>query len=119
MTKQRMPQLKDPQDLLLKVIDNTFRRLYGSVAVSFIYKEMERLCGLKREDIPNRLRKFSRCLRKIFSHEAIVIECIIIEELVTRLEFDYSFMREPIFADAIKDIFKEYGKTHKVNKNSS
>lgn len=66
--------------LLLEAVDEGLSSLSGSVKQA-IYYHLERLFGVKREDIPNNVEAFADALEKIFGQGADFLEVMIMKKL--------------------------------------
>lgn len=65
---------------LLETVNEAFTTLFGKETAETIYIYLEGN-GLKKKDIPNKIKVFSKHLREIFDEEAIQIENLITKKL--------------------------------------
>lgn len=68
---------------LLEIVNETLTTLFGKEASETIYIYLEGN-GLKKKDIPNKVKVFSKHLREVFGTEALLIENLITEKLCLR-----------------------------------
>ncbi len=68
---------------LLEIVNETLTTFFGKEAAETIYIYLE-ANGLKKKDIPNKIKDFSKSLREVFGTEAIPIEEHITEKLCLR-----------------------------------
>lgn len=57
---------------LLEIVDEALAKFFGKEAVELIYIYLEDK-GLKKKDIPNKTKAFSKCLTEILGEEAILV----------------------------------------------
>lgn len=68
---------------LIEIVNETLATHFGKEATETIYIYLEGN-GLKKKDIPNKVKIFSKSLRKVFGDEALLIENLIAEKLCLR-----------------------------------
>jgi hypothetical protein len=67
--------------LLLKIIDEELKHIFGEAATSLIYNHLESNHSLKREEIPEKLEVFIRGLEEFLGSGAQVIQKITLQKL--------------------------------------
>jgi wobble nucleotide-excising tRNase len=67
--------------LLLKIIDENLKHIFGEAATSLIYNHLERNHSLKREEIPEKLEDFIRALEEFLGSGAQVVQKITMQKL--------------------------------------
>ena len=67
--------------LLLKIIDEELKHIFGEAATALIYNHLERNHSLKREDIPEKIEVFIRGLEEFLGSGAQVIQKITMQKL--------------------------------------
>ena len=67
--------------LLLKIIDEELRHIFGEAATTIIYNHLERNHSLKREEIPEKLEDFIRGLEEFLGSGAQVIQKMTLQKL--------------------------------------
>ncbi|RLI46716.1 hypothetical protein DRO69_02435 [Candidatus Bathyarchaeota archaeon] len=67
--------------LLLKIIDEELKHIFGEVATSIIYNYLERNYSLKREEIPEKLEVFTRGIEQFLGSGAQVVQKITLQKL--------------------------------------
>jgi len=84
--------------LLLKVIDDELKQMFGEAATLIIYNHLEKNYSLEREKIPDKLEVFTRGLEDFLSSGAQVIEKIILKKVYSscglqcQIKEGYSFI---------------------------
>ncbi|NIR86523.1 hypothetical protein GWO13_02695 [Candidatus Bathyarchaeota archaeon] len=68
-------------NLLLKVIDEELKQVFGEAATLIIYSHLEKNYSLKPEEIPEKLEVFIRGLEEFLSSGAQVVEKIILKKV--------------------------------------
>jgi len=68
-------------NLLLKVIDDELKQMFGEAATSIIYNHLEKNYSLERAEIPEKLEVFIVGLEEFLSSGAQVIEKIILKKV--------------------------------------
>lgn len=67
----------------IEIVNETLATHFGKEATETIYIYLEG-SGLKKKDIPNKVKIFSKSLREVFGDEALQIENLITEKLCLR-----------------------------------
>jgi hypothetical protein len=67
----------------IEIVNETLATYFGKEATETIYIYLEGN-GLKKKDIPNKVKIFSKSLREVFGDEALQIENLITEKLCLR-----------------------------------
>ena len=67
--------------LLLKIIDEELKQIFGETAMSIIYNHLEKNHSLKREEIPEKLEVFIRGLEEFLGSGAQVVQKITLQKL--------------------------------------
>lgn len=84
--------------LLLKVIDEELKQIFGEAATLIIYNHLEKNYSLKREEIPEKIEVFIRGLEEFLSSGAQVVEKIILKKVYSsfglqcQIKEGYSFI---------------------------
>ncbi len=84
--------------LLLKVIDEEMKQIFGEAATLIIYNHLEKNYLLKREEIPEKLEIFIKSLEEFLSSGAQVVEKIILKKVYSsfglrrKIKEGYSFV---------------------------
>ncbi len=84
--------------LLLKIIDEELKHIFGEAATSIIYNHLEVNHSLKREEIPEKLEGFTRGLEEFLGSGAQVAEKMTLQKLSScsgvqcKVKEDYSFV---------------------------
>jgi hypothetical protein len=68
---------------LIEIVNETLATYFGNAATETIYICLEGN-GLKKKDIPNKVKIFSKSLREVFGDEALQIENLITKKLCLR-----------------------------------
>lgn len=68
---------------LIEIVNETLATYFGKEATETIYIYLEGN-GLKKKDIPNKVKIFSKSLREVFGDEALQIEKLITKKLCLR-----------------------------------
>jgi hypothetical protein len=68
---------------LIEIVSETLTTHFGKEATETIYIYLEGN-GLKKKDIPSKVKIFSKSLRQVFGDEALKIENLITEKLCSR-----------------------------------
>ena len=93
-------------DCLLGTIDDVLRQVLGEESVKIIYKYIENISHLKREDIADRPQVFSTELKKLLGSGALLIERAILKNLYSRLQLEFKEKKDHDFSDYIKELRK-------------
>jgi len=83
MASQSLDWEEKFRDCLIEIVNETLATHFGKEATETIYIYLEGN-GLKKKDIPNKVKVFSKSLRKVFGNEALLIENLITEKLCVR-----------------------------------
>jgi hypothetical protein len=102
MTLDRAQSMESPEDLLLRVIDETLNQIFREEGVSVIYDFLENESQLKREDISSKTEAFSAALMKLLGSGAPVIENLILKNLCHQLELKFVQKKGHGFSDYVK-----------------
>jgi len=94
--------------MLLKIIDEELRTLFGDAATSVIYSYLENKLTLKREKISQNIKIFDKGLNDFLSSGAFVVENLILKRLYTSFGFEFrQAERNCSFADYIIKLKKQ------------
>ena len=102
-------QAIDFDKLLLDAIDETLMRLFNETAVKSIYFYLERICHLRREEIPEKPDIFSNSLRRLLGSGATIIEDGILKKLYFKLDLQLAEEQGYEFPDYIHELRDKYG----------
>lgn len=83
MASQSLDWEEKFRDCLIEIVNETLATHFGKEATETIYIYLEGN-GLKKKDIPNKVKIFSKSLREVFGDEALQIENLIAEKLCLR-----------------------------------
>jgi len=92
--------------LLLKVIDEEMKQMFGEVATLIIYNHLEKNHSLKRSEIPEKLEVFIVGLEEFLSSGAQVIEKIILEKVYSSFGFHCQVREGYRFIDYMSELKK-------------
>lgn len=104
--RKRMERLND---LMLNVVDETLKQIFGEAGTTLIYDYLENNCHLKREEIAKKPEVFSADLRKLLKSGAPVIEKMVLKNLYSKLQLEYEEKEGYEFLDHIKELKKKSG----------
>jgi hypothetical protein len=74
--------------MILKAVDAGLEALGASVRAA-LYHHVERVSGIKRRCIPNRINEFSKALRDVFGTGARVIEKLVAKALFDQFRLNF------------------------------
>ena len=84
MMKSQKSDWKEKFDTcLLEIVDEALSAFFGKEAAELIYIYLEEN-GLKKRDIPNKIKAFSKCLAKVLGDEAILVGNYIKKKLYSK-----------------------------------
>ena len=83
MASQSLDWEEKFRDCLIEIVNETLATHFGKEATETIYIYLEGN-GLKKKDISNKVKIFSKSLREVFGDEALLIENLIAEKLCLR-----------------------------------
>jgi len=90
--------------LLLKVIDEELKQIFGEAATLIIYNYLENNYSLKREEIPEKIEVFTRGLEEFLSSGAQVVQKIILQKLSSCFEVQCQVKEGYSFVDYVTGI---------------
>ena len=93
-------------NLILETIDNALRQILGDESVKIIYKYMEKICHLKREEIIEKHGVFSTELKRLLGSGAPLAEKLILKRLYSRLQLEFKEKKNYDFSEYIKELRK-------------
>jgi hypothetical protein len=108
MTLDRAQKMESPEDLLLRVIDETLNQIFREEGVSIIYDFLERESQLKRENISSKTDVFCAGLMKLLGSGAPVIEKLILRNLCHQLELKFVQKKGHSFSDYAKELTERF-----------
>jgi len=98
---------KDKFDkLLLKVIDEELKQIFGEAATLIIYSHLKKNYSLKREEIPEKLEIFARGLEEFLSSGAHVVEKIVLRKVYSSFGFQCRIREGYSFIDYMSELKK-------------
>ena len=97
-------------DLLLSVVDETMRQVFGDAGVKVIYDFLENNSHLNREEIAEKPEVFSAGLQRMLGSGAPVMEKLILKNLYRRLGLKFNEKKGYGFSDYIKELRKRWGR---------
>ncbi|MCW3987812.1 MAG: hypothetical protein NWE87_05800 [Candidatus Bathyarchaeota archaeon] len=104
---ERLYVLETPEDLLLKVVDETLRQVFREEGVKVIYDYLEHNFHLKRGEIVEKSDVFSAGLGRLLGSAAQVIEILILKNLHNTLGLKFERKEGSRFSDCIKELMKD------------
>jgi len=108
MTLDRAQKMESPEDLLLRVINETLNQIFREEGVSIIYDFLERESQLRREDISSKTDVFCAGLMKLLGSGAPVIEKLILRNLCHQLELKFVQKKGHSFSDYAKELTERF-----------
>ena len=90
--------------LLLNVIDETMKQVFTETGTKVIYKYLENNSHLKRKEIAEKTEVFSAGLEKLLGSAAPVIEQLILENLHSKLELEFTKRKGYEFSDYVAEL---------------
>lgn len=88
---------------IAEAVDEGLEEL-GESTKNTLYLYAERVCSLKKDEIPVRLEAFSSMLRRIFAQGTPTIEKLIIRRLCEKLNANYENMKESGFLAVVEKL---------------
>jgi len=92
--------------LLLKVIDEEMKQIFGEAATLIIYNHLEKNYSLKREEIPEKLEIFTKSLEEFLSSGAQVVEKIILKKVYSSFGLQRKIKEGYSFIDYLTELKK-------------
>jgi len=92
--------------LLLKVIDEELKQIFGEAATLIIYNHLEKNYSLKRQEIPEKLEVFIGGLEEFLSSGAQVVEKIILQKVYSSFGFQRQIKEGYSFIDYVTELKK-------------
>ena len=83
MKHQNLDWQEKFETCLLEIVEEALVKFFGKESVELIYIYLEDK-GLKKKDIPNKTKAFSKCLTEILGEEAILVKNHIKKELYSK-----------------------------------
>jgi len=94
---------KDFEKLFIEAVDEGLDVL-GESGRQMIFFHLEKICSIKRHEIPNKPEAFAAGLEKIFGAGASVLEKLIVKSLYSKLGLKYEDKEERPFADCVNEV---------------
>lgn len=91
-------------ELLLIAVDETLKDIFKEEGVKAIYDFIEKNCCLKRDEIAEKPKDFSACLKKLLSSAAPVIEKAVLEGLFSEFGLEFVERESFGFADYVREL---------------
>ena len=96
---------KDKFDkLLLKVLDDELKQIFGEAATLIIYNHLKKNYSLKREEIPQKLEVFIRGLNEFLSSGAQVVEKMVLKKVYSSFGFQCRIRKGYSFIDYMTEL---------------
>jgi len=92
--------------LLLKVIDEELKQIFGEAATLMIYSHLRKNYSLKREEIPDKLEIFVKGLEEFLSSGAHVVEKIVLRKVYSSFGFQCLIKEGYSFTDYVSELKK-------------
>lgn len=92
--------------LLLKVIDEELKQIFGEAATLMIYSHLKKNYSLKREEIPEKLEIFVRGLEEFLSSGAHVVEKMVLRKVYSSFGFQCQIKEGYSFTDYMSELKK-------------
>lgn len=99
-TVEKMGRL---DDLLLSVVDETMKQIFGEASTKAIYGYLENNSHLKLEEVAEEPEVFSVSLKRLLGSGALVIEKLILKNLYRKLELKFEEKKGYGFSEYIKE----------------
>jgi len=96
------------EKMLLSVIDESMKQIFGEGTTKFIYHYLENDYSLKYSDIPQKPEIFAKGLEEIFRSGSRVVEAVIISNLYSKIGLSCQKRKGQKFADYIAELEKTY-----------
>jgi len=90
--------------ILLDVVDQGIRDVFGETAVQFIYDYLDKNSSLGRDDIPKKPEIFVEGLEEMLGSGAKVVEKLILKNLYSHFGVNYQEREGYGFSDYIREI---------------
>ena len=90
--------------ILLDMVDQGIREVFGETGVQFIYNYLERSASLRRDDIPEKLEIFVEGLGEMLGSGAMVVEKFVLKNLYSCLGVNYQEKEGYRFSDYVREI---------------
>ena len=100
------------EKILLDVVDQGIRDVFGEAAVRFIYDYLERNSSLRRDDIPEKPEIFAEGLEEMLGSGAKVIEKLVLKNLYSHFGVNYQEREGYKFSDYIREIEVKHSRSH-------
>lgn len=94
-------------DLLLDTVDETVKQVFKEIGAEAIYNYLEKVCGLRREEIAKKPEIFSACLERLLGSGASLIESLILKDLYRKLELEIEEKKGYEFSECIKELVEK------------
>lgn len=92
--------------LLLKVIDEELKQIFGEAATLMIYSHLRKNYSLKREEIPDKLEIFVKGLEEFLSSGAHVVEKMVLRKVYSSFGFQCLIKEGYSFTDYVSELKK-------------
>jgi len=92
--------------LLLKVIDEELKQIFGEAATLMIYSHLRKNYSLKREEIPDKLEIFVKGLEEFLSSGAHVVEKMVLRKVYSSFGFQCRIKEGYSFTDYVSELKK-------------
>jgi hypothetical protein len=99
---------KNFEKMLLSVIDESMKQIFGEGTTKSIYHYLENDYSLKYPDIPQKPEVFAKGLEEIFRSGSRVVEAVIISNLYSKIGLPCQKRKGQKFADYITELEKAY-----------
>lgn len=102
----RVRKGKNFEKILLSVIDESMKQIFGESTTKSIYHYLENDYSLKYSDISQKPEVFAKCLEEIFRSGSRVVEAVIISNLYSKIDLPCQKRQGQKFADYIAELEK-------------
>jgi len=108
--------MQDFDKLLLKAVDEALASLGDSVKQMFYY-HLEKSFGLRKEDVPKRIKAFAQVIEAIFGPGAYYLESLIVKRLYekTGVVFKWDKSKPFGFADYVAEAKRFFREKNRIN----
>lgn len=89
---------------LLTTINELLTEIFSEDSVREIYRTMEKVYSLKKEEIPRRIQLFERSLKEIIGTGHSIIEDLLLENLYSKNGLNYVYKKEYELSDYIIEL---------------
>jgi len=96
-------------DLLLKAVDETLKRVFREEGTEAVYNFIENKCHLRRGKFAEKTEDLSAGLERLLGSAAPVIEKMILENLYSQCQLEYAEKDGYEFSDYIKELREKAG----------